>query len=209
MTEPNTVACQLALEKVKGHGGCFHVTNGAHMTCNDLFIALEVYARRNERADDEKKKKFALQCQYVEDKALTILQQERSVQLLNVKELDVLLAWHQAPKVSGAKKQTSWYNVRKLWPAKRPPLFAHWTNDDEERMNGLTTKSISIADTHYGRHAALKERELEAAVDSMSRDKRNELRRKLDECEMEDEATDLGGEQAQGTVSADRETGAV
>jgi hypothetical protein len=53
------------------------------------------------------------------------------------------------------------------------------------------------------------ERELEAAVDSMSRDKRNELRRKLDECEMEDEATDLGGEQAQGTVSADRETGAV
>jgi hypothetical protein len=55
------------------------------------------------------------------------------------------------------------------------------------------------------------ERELEAAVDSMSRDKRNELRRKLDECEMEDEATatDLGGEQAQGTVYADRETGAV
>ena len=53
------------------------------------------------------------------------------------------------------------------------------------------------------------ERELEAAVDSMSRDKRNELRRKLDECEMEDEATDLGDEQAQGTVSADRETGAV
>ena len=53
------------------------------------------------------------------------------------------------------------------------------------------------------------ERELEAAVDSMSRDKRNELRRKLDECEMEDKATDIGGEQAQGTVSADGETGAV
>ncbi len=53
------------------------------------------------------------------------------------------------------------------------------------------------------------ERELEAAVDSMSRDKRNEHRRKLDECEMEDEATDLGGEQVQGTVSVDRETGAV
>ena len=92
---------------------------------------------------------------------------------------------------------------------KVPPLFACWMNDDEEMMNGLTTESISITDTHYGRHAALMERELEAAVDSMSRDKRNELRRKLDEFEMEDEATDLGGEQAQGTVSADRETGAV
>ncbi len=112
--------------------------------------------------------------------------------------------------MSGAKKAdklVQWQNI--VASEKAPPLFARWTNDDEERMNGLTTESISIADTHYGQHAALMERELEAAVDSMSRDKRNELRRKLDECEMEDEATDLGGEQAQGTVSADRETGAV
>ncbi len=44
----------------------------------------------------------------------------------------------------------------------------------------------------------------------MSRDKRNELRRKLDECEeMDDEATSFGGEQAQGTVSADGRIGAV
>ena len=36
---------------------------------------------------------------------------------------------------------------------KAPPLFARWTNDDEERINGLTKESISIsiADTHYGR----------------------------------------------------------
>jgi hypothetical protein len=204
VTEPNTVARQLALAKAKGHGDRFHVTNGAHMTCDDLFIAVEMSVRRDERAEDEKKKKLALQCQDVEDKALTILQQERSVQSLNVKELDVLLAWHQAPKVSGAKKAdklVQWQNI--VASEKAPPLFARWTNDDEERMNGR------IADTHYGQHAALMERELEATVDSMSRDKRNELRRKLDECEMEDEATDLGGEQAQGTVSADRETGAV
>jgi hypothetical protein len=71
-------------------------------------------------------------------------------------------------------------------------------------MNGLMTESISIAYTHYGRHAALMERELKAAVDS-----RNELCQKLDECEMEDEATDLGGEQAQGTETADGKTGAV
>jgi hypothetical protein len=74
------------------------------MTCDDLFIAVEMSARRDEMAEDEKKKKLALQYQDVEDKALTILQQERSVQSLNVKELDVLFAWHQAPKVSGAKK---------------------------------------------------------------------------------------------------------
>ena len=39
--EPNTVARQLVLAKAKGHGGRFHVTNGAHMTCDDLFIAVK------------------------------------------------------------------------------------------------------------------------------------------------------------------------
>jgi len=104
VTEPNTVARQLALAKAKGHGGRFHVTNEAHMTCDVMFIAVEMSVRCDERAEDEKKKKLAIQCQEVEDKALAILQQERSVQSLNVKELDVFLAWHQAPKVSGAKK---------------------------------------------------------------------------------------------------------
>jgi hypothetical protein len=151
VTELNTVACQLVLAKAKGHGGCFHVTSGAHMTCDDLFIAVEMSARRDERAEDKKKKKLALQCLDVENKALAILQQERSVQSLNVKELDVLLAWHQAPKVSGAKnadKLVQWQNI--VASEKAPPLFARWTNDDEERMNGLTTESLSIADTHYG-----------------------------------------------------------
>ncbi len=36
----------------KIHGGRFHVTNGAHMTCDDLFIAVEMSARRDERAED-------------------------------------------------------------------------------------------------------------------------------------------------------------
>jgi hypothetical protein len=116
VTEPNTVVRQLALAKSKSHGGRFHVTNGAHMTCDDLFIAVEMSARRDERAEDEKKKKLSLQCQDVEDKALAILQQERSVHSfkLNVKELDVLLAWYQAPKVSGAKKAdkvVQWQNI--------------------------------------------------------------------------------------------------
>jgi len=151
VTEPNTVARQLALAKAKGHGGRFHVTNEAHMTCDVMFIAVEMSVRCDERAEDEKKKKLAIQCQEVEDKALAILQQERSVQSLNVKELDVFLAWHQAPKVSGAKKAdklVQWQNI--VASEKAPPLFARWMNDDEERMNGLTTESISITDTHYG-----------------------------------------------------------
>ena len=52
--EPNTVARGLA--KAKGLGGCFHVTHGAHMTCNDLFIAAELSGHKDKRAEEEKKK---------------------------------------------------------------------------------------------------------------------------------------------------------
>ncbi len=69
-------------------------------------------------------------------------------------------------RAKNADKLVQWQNI--VASKKAPPLFAFWTYDDDERMNGLTTESISIADTHYGRHAALMERELEAAADSMS-----------------------------------------
>jgi hypothetical protein len=45
-----------------------------------------------------------LQLQEVEQNVRAILQQEKSVQLINVKELVMLLVWHQAPKVTSAKK---------------------------------------------------------------------------------------------------------
>jgi hypothetical protein len=53
--------------------------------------------------------------------------------------------------------------------------FACWTNDDKESLLGLMSDSVDISDSHYGQEAALKERELEAAVYNMSREKRNEL----------------------------------
>jgi hypothetical protein len=114
VTEPNTVARQVAPVNAKGHGGRFHVTGGAHMTCDDLFIAAEMSARREQMEGYEKKKKLALQLQDVEEKALAILGQEKAVQSLTVKELEVLLAWHQAPKVTGAKKAeklVQWQNI--------------------------------------------------------------------------------------------------
>ncbi len=115
----------------------------------------------------------------------------------------MLLAWHQAPKVAGAKKAeklVQWQNI--VASGKAAPLFVCWTNDDEERLKGLMVESIDINDTHYGRQAAIMERELEASVDRMSADKRNKLRRKLDACDMEDKATSASQE-AQVTVSTE------
>ena len=104
VTGPNTVAHKLALAKTKGHGGHFHVTHGAHiMRCDDLVITVELSAHLKERAEEEKKKKIALQLQDVEEQALSMPMQGKSILSLNVQELDLLLAWHQAPKVAGAK----------------------------------------------------------------------------------------------------------
>jgi hypothetical protein len=43
---------------------------------------------------------------------------------------------------------------------------------------------VNIGDTHNGQEAALKERELEAAVYMMSREKRNKLQWTLEELEV-------------------------
>ena len=67
---------------------------------------------------------------------------------------------------------------------------------------------VNIGDRHYGQEAALKERELEAAVYTMSREKRNELQRMLEELEVKPISADAS-EAAQVMVSRDGKTGVV
>jgi hypothetical protein len=81
-------------------------------------------------------------------------------------------------------------------------------DDDEERMQLLMPDCVNIGNTHYGQEAALKERELEAVVYTMSREKRNELQRMLVELEVKPISADAS-QAAQVTVSTDSKTGAV
>jgi hypothetical protein len=106
-----------------------------------------------------------------------------------------------------ANKLVQWQNIVDRGEA--PPLFSFWMNDNEERLLGLISESVSTSDTHYGQEAALKERGLEALVNSMSQEKINELQQKLDECDIEDKEEATKAEQAQVTVSEDSMTGAV
>jgi hypothetical protein len=48
-----------------------------------------------------------------------------------------------------------------------------------------------MVDTYYGREQALHERELKVTMYCMSREKREEFRRKLDEIDMENAATSV------------------
>jgi hypothetical protein len=67
---------------------------------------------------------------------------------------------------------------------------------------------VNIGDTHYRQEAALKERELEAAVYTMSWEKKNELRWTLEELEVKPISADAS-KAAQVTVSTDGKTGVV
>jgi hypothetical protein len=146
----------------------------------------------------------------VQDKALAIVGQGKPVESLVVNELDLLLAWHQTPKTTGARKADKleqWKAI--LADGRPPPLFAPWTDDDEERLRTLCSDEIDIGDTQYGRESALKERELEAAVYTMSPEKRDELRRTLEELEVAEPTSADASGAVQVAVSMDDETGAV
>ena len=127
--------------------------------------------------------------------------------------MDTLLAWHQVPKIKGGKradKLEQWKKI--LADEQQPPEYERWTEDDDERLLALSSSNIDIRGTQYGRELALKERELEAAADKMSREKRDALRRKFDEMDAEEALNTLASvasEHAQVTASADGEIGAV
>ena len=66
-----------------------------------------------------------------------------------------------------------------------------WTDDDEQKLAPLMSDEVDMADTYYRREHALHERELEATVYCMSREKRDELRRKLDQIDMANTVTSV------------------
>ncbi len=87
----------------------------------------------------------------MQDKALAIVGQGKPVELLIVNKLDSLLAWHQAPKTTGAKKADKleqWKAI--LADGQPPPPFAPRTDDDEERLHTLCSNKVDIGNTHYG-----------------------------------------------------------
>jgi hypothetical protein len=208
ITQPNTLERQQALAEVHSHGGRFHVTGGMHVTANDFYISHEIGKNRAACAALEKEKELRQQLQLTEEKANAILAQGKSVDSLTVTELDTLLAWHRAAKIKGVK----WVDKVKQWrqimsSGKRPPDYDWWTAEDEERLTALQGAKVDIGDTQYGGELALRERELMAAADRMSREKRAALRQKLDEMDAEEALNALmsvnGEEPAHATTASE------
>jgi hypothetical protein len=133
------------------------------------------------------------------------------VESLLVSELDTLLAWHQVAKTKGSKKAEKleqWKDI--VAKGQQPPQFEQWTDNDEQKLAPLMSDEVDMADTYYGREQALHERELEATVYCMSREKREELRRKLDQIDMANAVTSVSFPSLSAeTMSEEVEEGAV
>ncbi len=133
-----------------------------------------------------------LNLQANEKKAMAIVNQGKPLNSLSVAELDMLLAWHQAPKTKGvhkkkAEKLQQWMMI--LGDGGQPPAYEKWTDEDKQRLGALaTTEDIDMSDTQYGLKVALKKREFEAAVDNFSREERDAMRQKWDAMDAMDAA---------------------
>ena len=124
------------------------MTGGMHVTSDDVFISMEMSVRNEERGKVEKDRKIRQQLQATEDKALTLLEQGKPVNSLSVADLDVLLAWHQAPKMKGAKKADKlqqWMAIRANGDP--PPAYERWTDEEEQRLVALNAITL-ISATH-------------------------------------------------------------
>jgi hypothetical protein len=211
ITQPYTLERQQALGNAKSHGGRFQMTNGGtHVTHDDIFISIEMKMRNEQRGVLNKQKKLRLHLQTLEEKALAILGQEgRSVELYLWKELDMLLGWHQVKSPPGVnwKKEDKLAEWKRIMATMKPhPLYARWTDEDEEKLVNLSAERLDISNTAYGRELALKERELEAAAIKMGCEKRDKLRQTFDELDAEEALASLTGET---TASSEAVSGVV
>ena len=77
---------------------------------------------------------------------------------------------------------------------KPPPLYGQWTDEDKEKVVNLLVERLDISNTVYGRELALEERDLEAAAVKMDRKKRDKLRQKFYELDVEEALDSLAGE---------------
>ncbi len=87
------------------------------------------------RAVAKKDKKRWQQQQTNKEKALKIFSQEgKGLELYSVKDLDILLAWHQGkdlpPKPKKEDKLVQWRQI--VASMKPPPPYERWTNEDEQ-----------------------------------------------------------------------------
>jgi hypothetical protein len=177
------------IQKATTHGNLFHATGGGHLTDDDIFLAAQKKVVETEIKELQKRKESAGKMLDIERKARLILVQTKSFQTYNIAELRVLLTYYQVKGLSGMKKDAmaeKWKEI--LQSQKDAPICIKWSANDEANLSQLTSRPITLADTALGRHQQVIKRQVSNVVTKMSREERDDLRKKLEKMdEMEEE----------------------
>ncbi len=150
ITCPNTQQRIEILARARTCGALFHATGGGHITHDDFFKSMEISVREKEIKPMEKEKAHRISMQQYAEEAFAMLQKNKSFNDLIVKELDILLLWYKMPKIEWGdkkKKLEKWNEVKD----RKPPFFAPWTDEDEDKLDQLKKKEIKFDDTALGR----------------------------------------------------------
>jgi hypothetical protein len=174
------------IAEATNHGSMWQAMGAGHYTTDDVFLG--VAKRNNDKRKKElmKKKEVALKSNNIEQEARTILVQAKGVETYNIQELKVLLQYYKI-KVTGLKKNdlvSKWKEV--LESGADAPAMEGWSVEEEEELNKLTNQVVTIGDTALARHQSLIERQMGNIIKNMSKERRNELKRKLEEADADD-----------------------
>eukprot|EP00985_Skeletonema_marinoi_P015988 scaffold8451_cov145-Skeletonema_marinoi.AAC.1 len=192
------------------HGGLFHHTGGLHLTCDDMFIATEKKLREGGISVLMKKKDMFQKMRSVESQAKELLQRGGKYKL---PELKTILKYYRVKAVSNYRLSDAEAKLEEIIGEGKPaPSYEEWTDENEERLLYLPHHKTYLYWRHCtGRHERLKKMELHAAVDSMLKEERDQLREKLkaaDEMEVDEVSTprvpirpNLGGTNTESTTA--------
>jgi hypothetical protein len=71
-------------------------------------------------------------------------------------------------------------------------LMEGWSVEEEEELHKLTNEQVTMGDTALARHQSLIERQMGNIIKNMSKEKRDELKRKLEEADDSPNNLDMG-----------------
>ena len=125
---------------------------------NDFFVAAESNLVQLEIEQLEREKRKKISAMNTQEKAEKILTKKSDTLLsfefdrLPKTDVDTLLRWHGIVPGKHMTPETKFSHLHHIFESKKPPPeVERWTAEDEERLQNLRGKEISMEDTAVGR----------------------------------------------------------
>ena len=102
------------------------------------------------------------------------------------------MSYYQIKGYSAMEKDTMVAKCKEILDNEQSaPSCEGWSEEDERRLQHLTSQPITIADTALDRHHKVVKKPVSNVIPKMSKEERSELKRKLEQMENEEEGQEV------------------